>query len=86
MSTPSQRTQAARIAALTRWKTEDTAAGIAPARRGFMAKFEREVDPDGELDPRERAVRAERAMKLHMARLGLSSSKSRARQKARKGP
>jgi hypothetical protein len=44
-----------------------------------MAKFEREVDPDGVLLPDERARRAEHARKAHFARLSLRSAKSRRR-------
>lgn len=41
----------------------------ARARGGFIAKFEREVDPDGVLDPVERSTRARLAMRAHMSRL-----------------
>lgn len=38
--TPSQRSQRAKLAALTRWgKTEDRAAATEPAREAFLAKF-----------------------------------------------
>jgi hypothetical protein len=42
-----------------------------------MAKFEREVDPDGSLDPHERAVRAEHLRKAYFQRLALKSAKAR---------
>lgn len=60
----------------------DSRAITAPARLGFLAKFEREVDPDGTLDPAERAKRAEHARKLHMARLALKSAEVRRAKKA----
>ena len=39
-------------------RTVDRPARTAPARRAFNQRFEREVDPDGKLDPAERAVLA----------------------------
>lgn len=72
----------ARIAALTRHSRGDTTAATAPARKGFMAKFEREVDPDGTLPVAERQRRAERAMRAHMLRLAAKSADARRRPKA----
>lgn len=50
-----------RRSALKRWaKTVDRQAATDAAREGFnVAKFEKEADPDGALDPDERARRAE---------------------------
>jgi len=42
-----------------------------------MARFEREVDPDGTLPPEERARRAEHKRKAYFARLALKSAKAR---------
>lgn len=67
--TPSQRTQRARIAARARWSREDGSTGTQAARSAFMDRFERQVDPDGALDPRERARRAESAKREHFQRL-----------------
>jgi hypothetical protein len=68
----SRRSLAGRVAAHERWAREpDRAAATAPARRGFLARFEREVDPDMTLAPAERARRAESAMKAHMTRLAM---------------
>jgi hypothetical protein len=47
-----------------------------------LAKFEREADPQGVLDPAERARRAEHLRRAHFTRLALASSRARA---ARKG-
>lgn len=47
------------------------------ARTAYFAKFEREVDPDGTLDPAERAVRAQSARKAHMLRMAMKSAQSR---------
>ena len=44
-----------------------------------MSRFEREVDPEGVLDPRERARRAEHAKKAYFIRLAAASSKARAK-------
>jgi hypothetical protein len=55
----------------------DAAAHTAPARAAFLARFEREVDPDGVLDRRERARRAEHARKAYFLRLALASAHAR---------
>lgn len=44
-----------------------------------MARFDREVDPDGTLSSHERTIRARAAMKAYMATLALRSAQSRAR-------
>ena len=49
------------------------------AREAFMARFEREVDPDGTLSPEERARRAEAARKAYFAQLAHKSAKARRR-------
>jgi hypothetical protein len=68
----------ARIAAAERWaRTSDRGAATEPARRGLRAKFEREADPDGTLDPAERARRADTLMTAHMLRLARASAKAR---------
>lgn len=59
----------------------DMNAAMAPAWRGQLARFEREVDPDGTLPEPERQRRALAARKAHMARLALRSHM--ARRKAR---
>ena len=51
-----------RIAAEISWAlTADRTARTRPARQAFLAKFEKEVDPDGKLAPAERARRANHA-------------------------
>ncbi|MGH3762078.1 hypothetical protein [Actinophytocola sp.] len=77
--TPEQRSQRARLAALTRWAKENPAATAARGQAGLLARFEREVDPNNELAPAERTRRAECARKAHMARLALKSSRARAK-------
>lgn len=70
--TASQRTQRARIAASVRWSKQDGSEGTQAARSAFMARFEREVDPDGVLDPATRAKRAEHARRAHFQRMAFA--------------
>ncbi|WP_432050270.1 hypothetical protein [Verrucosispora sp. NA02020] len=73
----------AQIAAHTRWAhTADRSAATAPARTAFIARFERQVDPEGVLPLDERRKRAESAKKAHMLRLAAASAAARARRKA----
>jgi hypothetical protein len=75
MSTPAQR---GRIGAHVSWaRTADRAARTEPGRKGFLARFEREVDPDGVLSEEERARRAEHARKAYMQKLALTSAARR---------
>ncbi len=48
-----------------------------PARRAYFAKFEAQVDPNGELPEAERTRRAMAAMGAHMARLAYERHKTR---------
>jgi hypothetical protein len=75
--TPEQRSQRARIAALSRWAKEDPAEHVAKMRRGFVQRFLDLADPDGVLDERERARRAEVLMREHMERMSFAASKKR---------
>lgn len=78
--TPAERSMRARAATHTRWAAEaDRSAATAAARAAFLDRFERQVDPDGTLDPAERARRAEHARKAYFAQLALKSSKARRR-------
>jgi hypothetical protein len=75
-----ERSLHARLAAHESWaRTQDATARTEPARRAFLERFEREVDPDGTLPPAERARRAEHARKAHFARLALKSAQARRR-------
>lgn len=68
----------ASVAAHESWAhTSDRSARTAPARAALMARFEREVDPDGILPPDERARRAEHKRKAYFGRLALKSAKAR---------
>jgi hypothetical protein len=80
--TPEQRSLCARAAAHAQWaKTEDRTARTAKARKAFMDRFEREVDPDGRLDPAERARRAQNARTSYYLKLALKSAQARAARK-----
>lgn len=74
---PQQRSLRAQIAANSRWSKEDPKEGTKPARAGYERRFEREVDPDGTLPEVERKRRAAAAMRAHMQRLALASSRAR---------
>lgn len=76
--TAEQRSMAASIAANERWaNTDDRSAATRAGREAFLARFERQVDPDGTLSPAERTRRAENARRAHFARLALKSSQAR---------
>ena len=64
----------------------DAAAHTAPARAAFLGRFEREVDPDGALDPGERTRRAEHARKAFFLRLALTSAHAWEGRRAGGGP
>lgn len=79
--TPSERVLRARAAGYALHAKHDSRAIADRARQGFLARFEREVDPENILDPAERARRAEMARKAYFSSLALKSA--RARRKAR---
>ena len=66
-----------RIGAHTLHATHDSRAITAAARDAFLARFERQVDPEGVLSEAERLRRARHARKAHMARLALRSAEVR---------
>lgn len=68
---------AGRIGGLTKASRYSAQELTAPAREGFLARFEREADPDGVLSPEERSRRAEALRRAHMARLALKSAQAR---------
>lgn len=75
MATPTQRSMAATVAAHAmhaQGKTNTTA-----GRQVFMSRFEHQVDPDGKLDPRTRAIRAAHARKAYFTNLSLKASRAR---------
>jgi hypothetical protein len=83
--TPSQRVLRARMGANTLHSglsDSQEREHTAPARRAFLGRFEKQVDPDGILPPAERARKAEQALRAHMAGLALRSSRARSRDRA----
>lgn len=69
--TPAERRLRAKIAAHALHASGGT--NVRPAHAAFLAKFEREVDPDGSLPPDERERRAKHALAAYMTRLALRS-------------
>ncbi len=62
-------------------QAESPAAMTAPARRAFLVRFERQVDPDGVLDPEVRAAKARAALSEQMARVSLARVTAAARRR-----
>ena len=75
--TPAERSLRARLAAHTLHSKVDSTEHTRKARDAFLARFEAEVDPEGELAPEERRRRAEQAKRAHMTRLAMASAKAR---------
>jgi hypothetical protein len=73
--TPAERSLRARAAAHRMHAAGKT--NTKPGRDAFLARFEREVDPDGELPEDERRRRALHARKAHMLTLAAKSSRYR---------
>jgi hypothetical protein len=73
--TPEQRTQRARIAALTRWSNEDPKANAERAQAGLQRKFYDQTDSS--LPEIERQRRARAAFRAHMQGLAFERSKRR---------
>jgi hypothetical protein len=82
MTTPEQRSLNAQVAVHTSWaNTKDRTARTAPGTKAFMDRFERQVDPDGEMDPVTRAKAAENAKRAYFLGLSAKSARVRARRK-----
>jgi hypothetical protein len=75
--TPAQRSLRARIAAYTLHATHDPRVTTKRARDAFLARFEREVDPDRRLPAAVRRRRADAAKRAYFSRLALKSAKAR---------
>jgi hypothetical protein len=74
-----------RIGGLTAWARNEPETMVGPAHRGFRARFERLVDPDGKLDPIERTVRADRARRAYMLTLAARSAAARKKSTSAEG-
>ncbi len=75
--TPTERSLGSRIAAYTLHATHDPHETTKAARHAFLARFEREVDPDRQLPAEVRRRRAEAARKAYFSRLALRSARAR---------
>jgi len=74
---PSDASLRGRIGAYALHASHDSREITAPARAAFLARFERDVDPDGKLPDEERKRRAGHARKAHFARLAYLSARNR---------
>lgn len=80
-TTPSERSQQARVAAHILHSKYDSKELTQPARDKFNQRFLDEVDPDRKLPEAERQRRAEHARKAYFTALALKSAKARRRRK-----
>jgi len=72
---PEDRAVIASIASHLRWAfEEDRTAATEPARSAFMRSFEDRIDPEGVLDPDERARRAQNLVSAHFKTLARKSA------------
>jgi len=78
---PDEMSRRGRIGAHRLHSLYDSRQLTAPGRAAFLAKFERDVDPDGVLPEQERLRRAMHARKAHFARLARLSAIARAGKK-----
>ena len=79
---PGEQSLRGRLAAHVLHARRDSRETTAKARAAFLARFEREVDPDGVLDPNERRRRAEQARRAYFARLSLAALEARRARRA----
>ena len=79
MLSPQEAHLRARIGAYALHSQYDSREITAPARRAFLGRFEREVDPEGILPEEERLRRAQCAKSAYFLRLSLKSAKARRR-------
>ena len=87
MTSDSERSLNARARAHESWaRTADRSARTAPGRKALMDKFERQVDPDGVLPEKARAIRAEHARKAYFQRLAIKSIQARNARKRAANP
>jgi hypothetical protein len=68
-----------RLGALRQQARHDTRDTTRAARSAFLARFEREVDPDAKLSPTERARRADAARRAYFASLRLRRTRTATR-------
>src|SRR5215204_518038 len=81
-ASPAERSLRARLAAYALHAQRDPRETTANGRAAFLARFDREVDPEGLLEPEERRRRAEQARRAYFARLSLAAVKARQAKRA----
>ena len=79
---PGEQSLRGRLAAHILHARRDPRQTTANARAAFLARFEREVDPTGKLDPTERRRRAEHARRAYFVRLSLAALEARRAKRA----
>jgi hypothetical protein len=82
-ASPAERSLRARLAAHALHAQRDARETTANGRAEFLARFEREVDPDRTLDPAERRRRAEQARRAYFTRLSLTAVKAKRTKRAK---
>ena len=84
VSAPGEMALRGRIGGLALAASADPREYTRLARKAFMSRFEREVDPNATLPSHERRRRAEAAKKAHFARMALRSAKVRRQRSQRR--
>jgi hypothetical protein len=79
---PGEQSLRGRLAAHVLHARRDPRQTTANGRAAFLARFEREVDPAGVLDPTERRRRAEHARRAYFTRLALAAVAARRAKRA----
>ena len=74
---PTERSLRARQAAHTLHSKVDSSKHLEPARKAFLERFAKQVDPDGTLPEAERLRRAEQAKKAYFTNLAYKSARAR---------
>jgi hypothetical protein len=82
---PSARTRG-RMGAYALHAKYDSKEVTAPARKAFLDRFEREVDPEGKLSEAERLRRAEYARRAYFTGLAMRSARARSRRSQESSP
>ncbi len=75
--TPEARSLRARMGAHAMHAKHDSRETSKPGREAFRSSFEKQVDPDGILEPAERARRAEHAKRAFYTGIALKSAQAR---------
>lgn len=78
-ATPSERLLRARMGGHALHAKHDSRQLTKPARRAFLDRFERQVDPDLTLSSEERSRRADQARRSYFSSLALRSAQARRR-------